>query len=320
MIASQGRGSAFAMMNSRGSCWLPRRISKAGSTQSGQPGLIPPLGGSEWVTGNEKRLTMILLKGVMGPMKVKGASFNGVMPPWEAALNDKKIAAVLTYIRQEWGNKAGPITPAQVAAAKKEFAAKKVSWTEAELLQIPEDAKLEGAAPAGGAPAGGAPAAPTSASPAPATAPAVAAAAPAAPASPAPTDSANAADAGKAGYMTTCIACHQANGQGLPGAFPSIAKSEYVMGNPERLAAMVLKGITPPFNYKGVTYVVPMVPQEAVLTDDKIAAILTFVRSSFENNAPAVTTEFVANVRKKFLDRKTGWSEAELNNWPAEAK
>ena len=278
---------------------------------AGQPGLIPPLGESEWVTGNEKRLTMILLKGLMGPVKVKGASYTGVMPPWEAALNDKKIAAVLTYIRQEWGNKAGPITPAQVAAAKKEFAAKKVSWTEAELLQIPEDAKLEG-----GAPAGGAPAAPTSASPAPAAAPAVASA----PATPAPTDSTNAADAGKAGYMTICIACHQPNGQGLPGAFPSIVKSEYVMGNPERLTAMVLKGINPPFKYKDVTYVVPMIAQEAVLTDDKLAAILTFVRSSFENNAPAVTTEFVANVRKKFLDRKTGWSEAELNGWPAEAK
>ena len=279
---------------------------------AGQPGLIPPLGESEWVTGNEKRLTMILLKGLMGPVKVKGASYTGVMPPWEAALNDKKIAAVLTYIRQEWGNKAGPITPAQVAAAKKEFAAKKVSWTEAELLQIPEDAKLEG-----GAPAGGAPAAPTSASPAPAAAPAVAAAAPA---PPAPTDSANAADAGKAGYMTTCIACHQPNGQGLPGAFPSIVKSDFVMGNPERLTAMVLKGINPPFKYKDITYVVPMIAQEAVLTDDKIAAILTFVRSSFENNAPAVSTEFVANVRKKFLDRKTGWTEAELNGWPAEAK
>ena len=279
---------------------------------AGQPGLIPPLGESEWVTGNEKRLTMILLKGLMGPVKVKGASYTGVMPPWEAALNDKKIAAVLTYIRQEWGNKAGPITPAQVAAAKKEFAAKKVSWTEAELLQIPEDAKLEG-----GAPAGGAPAAPTSASPAPAAALAVAAAAPT---PPAPTDSANAADAGKTGYMTICIACHQPNGQGLPGAFPSIVKSDFVMGNPERLTAMVLKGINPPFKYKDITYVVPMIAQEAVLTDDKIAAILTFVRSSFENTAPAVSTEFVANVRKKFLDRKTGWTEAELNGWPAEAK
>ena len=276
----------------------------------GQPGLIPPLGGSEWVAGTEKRLAMILLKGLMGPMKVKGAPYNGVMPPWEAALNDKKIAAVLTYIRQEWGNKAGPITPGQIAAAKKEFAAKKISWTEAELLQIPEDAKLEGGAPAGGtapAPAGAAapaPVTPEAPSPTPAAVP----------------EPANAADAGKTGYMTICIACHQPTGQGLPGAFPSLVKSEYVNGSPERFAAMVLKGINPPFKYKDATYLVPMVPQEAVLSDEKIASILTFVRSSFENNAPPVTPEFVANVRKKFLDRKTGWTEAELNAWPAETK
>ena len=268
---------------------------------AGQPPLIPPLVGSEWVNGNEKRATMILLKGLMGQVKVNGATYNGVMPPWEGSLNDKKIAAVLTYIRQEWGNKAGPIATAQVAAARKEFSAKKVSWTEAELLQIPEDAKLEGAAPAGGAPA--APATPVSEVPAAA-----------------PTEPVNAADAGKTGYMTICIACHQPTGQGLPGAFPSLVKSEYVNGSPERLTAMVLKGINPPFKYKDATYLVPMIPQEAVLADDKIAAILTFVRSSFENSAPPVTTEFVANVRKKFIDRKTAWTEAELNGWPAEAK
>ena len=275
---------------------------------AGQPPLIPPLAGSEWVMGNEKRLAMILLKGLMGQVKVHGATYNGVMPPWEGSLNDKKIAAVLTYVRQEWGNTAGPIAPAQIAVARKEMAAKKVSWTEAELLQVPDDAKLEGGAPAGGTP------------PAPAAAPA--SSTPSAPAAavPAPVDSANAADAGKTGYMTICIACHQPTGQGLPGAFPSLVKSDFVIGNPERLTAMVLKGINPPFKYKDATYLVPMVPQEAALADDKIAAILTFVRSSFENSGPPVSTEFVANVRKKFLDRKTGWTEAELTNWPAEAK
>ncbi|MEO7317380.1 MAG: cytochrome c, partial [Chthoniobacteraceae bacterium] len=250
---------------------------------AGQPGLIPPVAGSEWVKGNEKRITMILLKGLMGPVKVNNATYNGVMPPWEGSLNDKKIAAVLTYIRQEWGNKAGAITPAQVTAARKEFSAKKVSWSEAELLQIPDDAKLEGGAPAGGAPP--APATPSSEPPVAAT-----------PAASVPADSANAADAGKTGYMTVCIACHQPTGQGLPGAFPSLVNSEYVNGSPERLTSMVLKGINPPFKYKDVTYLVPMIPQEAVLADDKIAAILTFVRSSFENSAPPITTEFVANV------------------------
>lgn len=291
---------------------------------AGQPGAIPPLAGSEWVLGNEKRLAMVLLKGLMGPITVKAAPYNGVMPPWEAALSDKKIAAVMTYIRQEWGNKAGPVTPAQITAARKEFASKKVSWTEAEIKQIPEDAKLEGGAPAAGAtPAAAAPAAAPAAGAAPAApatpAPAAPAATPApapAPAADAPAPPADPADAGKAGYMTICAACHQPTGAGLPGVFPPLTKSEYVNGNPERLTAMVLKGINPPFKYRDITYGVPMIPQEAALTDDKIAAILTFVRSSFENSAPPVTTEFVAGVRAKFIDRKTPWTEAELTGWP----
>ncbi len=124
---------------------------------------------------------------------------------------------------------------------------------------------------------------------------------------------------GKGIYMTICIACHQPTGLGLPSVFPSLAKSEFVNGTPERLVAMVLKGINPPFKYKDVTYAVPMIPQEAVLTDDKIASVLTFVRASFENSAPPVTGAFVAGVRKKFLDRKTPWTEAELTGWKDDA-
>ena len=57
--------------------------------------------------GSTKRLGMILLKGAEGPMTVKGAQYgSAVMQPWEKTLNDQKIADVLTYIRQEWGNTA----------------------------------------------------------------------------------------------------------------------------------------------------------------------------------------------------------------------
>ena len=124
---------------------------------------------------------------------------------------------------------------------------------------------------------------------------------------------------GKGIYMTICIACHQPTGLGLPGVFPSLAKSEFVSGSPARLTAMVLKGINPPFKYKDVTYAVPMIPQEAVLTDEKIASVLTFVRASFENSAAPITGAFVADVRKKLLDRKTPWTEAELTGWKDDA-
>ena len=120
---------------------------------------------------------------------------------------------------------------------------------------------------------------------------------------------------GKKNYMTVCVACHQPNGAGLPGVFPSIVKSDYVTGSAVRLVLQVLKGIQPPFKYNGVTYVQLMIPQEAILTDDKIATILTFVRGSFENNASPISAEFVAAVRKHYVDRKTMLTEAEMNNW-----
>jgi mono/diheme cytochrome c family protein len=112
----------------------------------GAPGQFPPLVKSEWVVGSPKRLAGIILKGVQGPLNVEGAVYNGAMPPWEKTLNDKKIAAVMTYIRSEWGNAASPVTPEQVASARKEFAPKASTWTEAELLAIPADATLEGGA------------------------------------------------------------------------------------------------------------------------------------------------------------------------------
>src|SRR5678815_1789953 len=85
------------------------------SSGMGAPGVAPPLAGSEWVLGSEKRMAAIVLKGLMGPTTVKGATFNGaVMPAQEAQLSEKKIAAVMTYVRQEWGNKASPVQPAQI--------------------------------------------------------------------------------------------------------------------------------------------------------------------------------------------------------------
>lgn len=123
-------------------------------TGRGLPGSFPPLAGSEFVQGGSKRLAMILLKGLQGPVKVQGATFNGAMPTWEKVLTDKQIAYILTYVRQEWGNKAGEITPEQIAAARKEFTSRAEPWTEADLLAVPADAEMPGApAPAPPSPA-----------------------------------------------------------------------------------------------------------------------------------------------------------------------
>ena len=277
---------------------------------AGQPPLIPPLVGSEWVNGNEKRLTMILLKGLMGQVKVNGATYNGVMPPWEGSLNDKKIAAVLTYIRQEWGNKAGPIATAQIAAARKEASAKKVSWTEAELLQIPEDAKLEGAAPAGGAPPApavpGAPATPTAA---PVAAPAGG------------FDLTASIERGKGLFMTTCVVCHQPNGNGLPAVFPPLNGSEFVIGDQRRFVAITLKGANGELTVKGQKFngvLLPVDQQFPQLKDDgKLADVLNYVSNSWENKVgKPITPEFIQKVREEFKERTTPWTEPDLLNFP----
>src|SRR5439155_11728758 len=64
----------------------------------GIPGQYPPLAGSEFTTGGSRRPAMIVMKGLQGPVKVKGQQFGtAVMQPWDKTLTDQKIADVLTY-------------------------------------------------------------------------------------------------------------------------------------------------------------------------------------------------------------------------------
>jgi mono/diheme cytochrome c family protein len=122
----------------------------------GVAGQYPPLAGSEIVNGGARRPGMIVLKGLQGPLTVKGQHFgSAVMQPWEKTLNDQKIADVLTYIRQEWGNTGGPVGAEGVSALRKELAGRTESWTEPDILAVPTDADLPGGAPP--APASGTP-------------------------------------------------------------------------------------------------------------------------------------------------------------------
>ncbi|MEI6712357.1 MAG: cytochrome c [Verrucomicrobiota bacterium] len=261
----------------------------------GLPGQFPTLVASDWVQGSEKRLVAILLKGVNGALKVGDATYNGAMPPWEAALSDKKIAAVASFIRSSWGNKSPEISEAKVKAARKEFAAQKAPWTQDDLMKIPADATLDGGADAGPA-AGGA-----------------------ATAGEAKVD----LEAGKAQYAAVCIACHQPTGMGLPPVFPPLVNSEYVTGDPDRIIAIVLKGVQGPITVNGQLFTNVMPAQEAVLTDSKISQIVSYVRGSFGGGASPVTVEQVSNVRKKLAGKTVSWTEAELKAFTlgaAEAK
>lgn len=79
------------------------------ATGLGLAGVFPPLADSEWVLESPVTLTHILLHGIQGKITVKGVSYQGVMPAWNH-LSDAEIAAVMSYIRSDWGNKATPIT------------------------------------------------------------------------------------------------------------------------------------------------------------------------------------------------------------------
>jgi mono/diheme cytochrome c family protein/plastocyanin len=115
----------------------------------GVAGQYPPLAGSEYALGGTRRLGMIVLKGLQGPLQVRGAQYgSAVMQPWEKTLTDAKIADVLTYIRSDWGNNAPPVAPEGIAALRKELASRSDSFTEADLQAVPADANLPGSSEA----------------------------------------------------------------------------------------------------------------------------------------------------------------------------
>lgn len=87
------------------------------ATGLGLPGVFPPLDGAEWVRGSEQVLINILLSGITGELEVGGAKFNGAMPAFQH-LSDTEIAAVTSYIRGQWSNKAADILAESVAAVR----------------------------------------------------------------------------------------------------------------------------------------------------------------------------------------------------------
>jgi mono/diheme cytochrome c family protein len=103
----------------------------------GIAGVYPPLAGSRWVIGSEEVVTRVLLHGLTGPITVLGQQYNGAMPafgPTGSNWRDDQIAAVITYIRQEWGNSAPPVEPSTVARIRAEEAGRTRAWTEPEIL------------------------------------------------------------------------------------------------------------------------------------------------------------------------------------------
>ncbi|WP_269499730.1 c-type cytochrome [Castellaniella sp. S9] len=100
----------------------------------GLPGVFPPLAGSEWVTGDPAVLAQIVLHGVTGPITVSGATYNGAMPAFGKQFDDAQIAAVLSFIRSEWGNASPEVDEASVQAARAASEGRTQPWEGQEAL------------------------------------------------------------------------------------------------------------------------------------------------------------------------------------------
>ena len=122
---------------------------------------------------------------------------------------------------------------------------------------------------------------------------------------------------GKALFSANCITCHQANGEGLPGQYPPLAGSEVEIGDAtNQLIAIVLKGLQGPVEIKGKPFNNAMQAWEGQYTDQQVASILTYVRSDWGNNAPAITAEMVKQIRDEFKDQKEQWTWPQIQKIP----
>lgn len=100
---------------------------------------FPPLPGSEWVLEKDpSRIVRIVLNGLGGPITVKGKEYGQAqMLPWRDALNDADVAAVLTYVRNAWGNKAPAVDAALVKQIRDQTVDHGGVWSAEELLKVP---------------------------------------------------------------------------------------------------------------------------------------------------------------------------------------
>jgi mono/diheme cytochrome c family protein len=103
---------------------------------------------------------------------------------------------------------------------------------------------------------------------------------------------------GKKIYTTYCLACHQADGGGVPRMNPPLIKTEYVNGDKVRLIKIILKGLNDPIEINGDEYSNPMA-SHAFLNDQQVADVLSFVRSNFGNKSGPITPAEVKAVRAK---------------------
>ncbi len=122
-----------------------------------------------------------------------------------------------------------------------------------------------------------------------------------------------------------CMTCHLSHGQGNANVYPSLVSSPWVNGSEERLVKMALHGMWGEITVHGKTYspsrgVPPMTAFRTLLKDDELAAVLTFVRNTWDNRASTIQPETVKRIREETIERTTFWlPEDLLSEHPIEA-
>lgn len=120
---------------------------------------------------------------------------------------------------------------------------------------------------------------------------------------------------GASGYAV-CGGCHQGNGLGIPGQFPPLAGSEWVLGGTERLVRVVQHGLVGAITVKGQGFDTPggMMAFGAAMSAGDLANVLTYIRNTWGNEAPMITKEMVEKVRST-EKRTTQWTAADLEQY-----
>jgi mono/diheme cytochrome c family protein len=97
-------------------------------------------------------------------------------------------------------------------------------------------------------------------------------------------------------YKMNCLACHQADGSGVPEMYPPLPNSDIVMGPPEGIIKAILFGLKGPAVVNGSTYIQPMPPMSH-LNDSTIAVLVNYVKKRWGGSDIAITEKEVSKIR-----------------------
>jgi mono/diheme cytochrome c family protein len=114
-------------------------------------------------------------------------------------------------------------------------------------------------------------------------------------------------------YAGVCQPCHQATGEGVPGQYPPLAGSEWLLQDSETPARIVLFGLQGDITVRGATFNNKMPAFSEKLTNEEISAVLSHVRGSWGNKAGPISADQIDSLRTKFAGRAP-WSAGELHS------